>query len=302
MSLRILIVVAAVALAGGWRAAAAAEWLYVTTVASPIGMAPSQGGSHLYKVELPNGKAKPIGTIRAGGMPIAVTGLANQPITGTLYGITAEDSPNHPRALVTIDPKDATATLVGNLGLAGSDIAFDKHGMLYVWLRETSQVGTVSLKTGEARPVGPTKAATEPGGIAIDDSGRVYVVPSGATGSLDQIDSVTGRARKGPTLQGAPYAAGINALSITADGRIYAVNSNRGVPAKSALITIDPVSGEIRKVGELPDDADALVQFETPWSMGEFLSSTTGVSVVAGILVLIVVLVLMLRMGRRPRA
>src|SRR6185436_8303370 len=160
------------------------------------------------------------------------------------------------------DPKDGNSTVVGKLGLAGSDISFDKHGTLFIWLRETSQVGTVSLETGEARPVGPTKAAGEPGGIAIDNGGHIYVISSGATGSLDQIDSANGRARKGPALDGAPYPAGINALTIADDGRIFALNSNRGVPAKTALIQIDPASGKVTRLVDLPDDADALVMVE----------------------------------------
>ena len=301
MSLRI-IAAAALALASiGWRTAAAAEWLYVASSPSAFGAAPAAGG-HLYRVDLPGGKPKPVGALRVSGMPITVTGLADQPIVGTLYGITSEDSPNHPRSLVVIDPKDASATVVGKLGLAGSDISFDKHGTLYIWLRETSQVGTVSLKTGEARPVGPTKASGEPGGIAIDNGGRVYVISSGATGSLDQIDSVNGRARKGPALEGAPYPAGINAISIADDGRIFALNSNRGVPAKTALVQIDPANGHVTKIVDLPDDADALVMLETPWSAAEFFSSTLGITLVAGIVALVLVLLLVLRTGRRPRS
>ena len=295
--LRTLFTAAAIAASSSWVTAFAAEWLFVGVVPSSIGGRPA--GGVLYRIDLPSGKPERIGPIAVGGAPIAVTGLADQPNSGTIYGITTDDSPNHPRSLVTIDPRNASATVVGPLGFSGSDIAFDKGGKLFIWLRETSQVGTVSLETGQAHPVGPTKAAGEPGGIAIDASGRVFVVTSGATGSLDQIDSVSGRARRGPALQGALYPAGINAISISADGRIFALNSNRGVPAKSALVRIDADTGAVTKVSDLPDDADALVHMEIPWSAAEFFSSATGVSLVGGILALVVVLVVVLRTGRR---
>ena len=281
--------------------AAAAEWLYVATAPGSFA-GTAQGGGQLHSVQLPGGAVTPIGPIRLSGQPIAVTGLAVRPIVGTLYGITSDASPNHPNSLVTIDPSTANATLVGPMGMAGSDISFDKHGTLFVWLRETSQIGTVSLTTGAARPTGATRAASEPGGVAVDDAGRIYVATSGATGSLDQIDSESGKARKGPTLQGAQYPAAINAISIASDGRIFALNSNRGVPAKAALVTIDPLTGVMKRVGSLPDDADALVLMETPWSAAEFFSSRSGITVILGVVALAVIAFVILRLGRRPRA
>src|SRR3954471_17237780 len=83
---------------------------------------------NLYTINLANGTATLVGSIRlAGGKPIGVTGMAVHPSDGTIFGITSEQSPNSARSLVTIDPATGAATLVGELGVAGSYIAFDSR-------------------------------------------------------------------------------------------------------------------------------------------------------------------------------
>ena len=147
----------------------AAESLYAASVRSPIGDGSHLIAGNLYTVNLS---------------------------TGVLYGIAADSSPNYPRSLVTIDVANAEGTLVGNLGASGSDIAFNRSGTLFIWLRETSQLGTVDLSSGRATPLGAPGPASETGGVAIDHHGRAYLAATGASGSLDMIDAWRAKAAR----------------------------------------------------------------------------------------------------------
>src|SRR5678815_2176378 len=122
---RALLFLASIASLLPLNAGAAIHTLYAASVRTGVvaqGEAPIAG--NLYTINLANGTATLVGAIRLpGSKPIGVTGMAAHPNTGMLYGITSEQSPNHPRALVTIDAKTGTAALVGDLGVTGSDIA-----------------------------------------------------------------------------------------------------------------------------------------------------------------------------------
>src|SRR5436853_4177337 len=102
--------------------------------------------SNLYTINLANGNAQLVGSFRLpGGKPIGVTGIAAHPKSGVLYAITAETSPNNPNALVIVEPATAASTLIADLGVSVSDIAFDSKGTLWVWLPGPSRVGSVDL-------------------------------------------------------------------------------------------------------------------------------------------------------------
>ena len=255
MFLRVLAVFLAFWSAG---AGAAVHTLYAASVRSGLALdAPIAG--NLYVVNLANGTASLVGAIRLpGSKPIGVTGMAVHPSTGVLYGITSEQSPNHPRSLVTIDQTNGAASLVGDLGRVGSDIAFDAKGTLYLWLPATSQLGTVDISNAAVTPIGKPGPAGSPAGIAIDPSGMVYVTSKGASGTLDNVDLATGALQIGPALTGAPFSTQINSMSFSPSGLLLAVNSNGGSPANTRLVTINTATGAVATIGALPDDTDAL--------------------------------------------
>jgi sugar lactone lactonase YvrE len=237
---------------------AALHTLYAASVRSSVASdAPIAG--NLYTINLASGTATLVGAIRLpGSKPIGVTGMAVHPISAVIYGITSEQSPNHSRSLVTIDPGTANATLVGELGVVGSDIAFDAKGTLYMWLPQTSQLGTVNISSAAVAPLGKPGPAGSPAGIAIDTNGMVFVTYKGATGSLDSVDLATGNVRNGPKLSGAPFDSQINSMSFSPSGLLLAVNSNAGSPANTRLVTINTATGVVSTIGALPDDTDAL--------------------------------------------
>lgn len=281
--------------------ATAAETLYAASVRSPLGDRSHLVAGNLYTVNLSTGVFTLVGAIRVGGVtPVGVTGLADHPETDTLYGITADSSPNYPRSLVTIDVATAEATVVGSMEASGSDISFNRAGTLFIWLRETSQLGRVDLSSGRVTALGSPGPSSETGGIAIDANGRAYLAATGATGSLDVIDTTTGTIVKGPMLRGAPYPAGINSLTISPAGVLFAVNTNLGSPANTLLVKIDTKSGVVTQVGPLPNDTDALIFDQPPWSIASVLSSKEGLTLLAAVLALGLALTFFILSRRRP--
>jgi hypothetical protein len=116
----------------------------------------------------------------------------------------------------------------------------------------------VNLGNGVVTPLGLPSAASTSGGLAIDSKGIGYITPSGATGTLDTVDIKTGAVRTGPALIGAPYPAGINAMTFTPSGLLIAVNTNAGVPQSTQLVSINTATGAVAAMGFLPDDTDAI--------------------------------------------
>lgn len=282
--------------------AAAAETPYAASVRSPINEGSSNVAGNLYVVDPATAAYRLIGPIRvAGTTPVGVTGLAIHPGTGILYGITALVSPNHPRSLVTINPANGEAAAIGNLGAAGSDIGFDAAGTLFVWLRETQQLGTVDLATGAATPRGAAGFPGTTGGLGVDPRGRTYVAATGATGTLDTVATATGSVTRGPALTGAPHPSGINSLSISPEGEVFAVNTNMGVPASTILVRIDPATGEVTKVGALPNDTDALA-FSASGGAGTAVYSLPAKVILLGLSILVGIAAVAFAVSRRNRS
>jgi hypothetical protein len=240
---------------------AAQQTLYAASVRSGgvAGASNAAIAGNLYTINLASGTATLVGAIRLpGGKPIGVTGMAASPKDGTLYGITSEQSPNNPRSLVTIDQATGAATLVGELGAGGSDIAFNEKGTLYIWLPATTQLGTVNTSSAVVTPIGKASPPSSPAGIAVDPQGMVFVTAKGAGGSLDNVDLTSGALQIGPPLTGAPFSTQINSMSFSPSGLLLAVNSNGGSPANTRLVTINTATGAVATIGSLPDDTDAL--------------------------------------------
>jgi hypothetical protein len=236
---------------------AAANTLYVSTAQREAGPGVVRG--HLYTVDSSSGRSKLVGPIRIGGiLSVGVTGLAVHPQTKVLYGITKGSHPSIPPSLVTIDPTTAAATMVGLLGIEGSDINFDSHGTLYIWLAGEMRLGTVDLVTGRVSPMGALNAAAPGGGLAIDKRGAAFVASS-STG-LDHIDVRTGRRFASRELHGAPFAGAINSLSFSPTGILVGINSD-ATTSKAELVMINAATGAVTAMGPLPDDADGLTFF-----------------------------------------
>ena len=240
-------------------AGAFAQSLYATSIRVFASGGRDKVVGSLYTVNLADASATLVAPIRMKNeTAIGITGLAAHPKSGIFYGITSPLSPVNPRSLVTLDVNTGDAELAGVLGAAGSDIAFDAAGALYVWLPGTSQLGVVDLATAAVKPLGTPGGPGSGGGLAIDDKGTAYVTPSGASGTLDRVDIRTGAITRGPQLSGAPFPTGITAMTFSPSGLLLAVNANGGSPASARLVTINTGSGQVTAIGSLPDDTDSL--------------------------------------------
>ena len=297
-------VFAAIALCGALAPMeAAAQTLYAASVRS-LATTGGQGvAGSLYTVNLGTGSATFVAPVRLSGTtPIGLTGMAAHPQTGVFYAITSALSTSQGQSLVTVDVNTGHATLIGELRHAASDIAFNRAGILFAWLTNTSQLGIVNLATGAITPIGNARGAGPPAGLAIDGRGLAFITPNGAAGTLDTVDIGTGNITTGPTLTDAPFPSSINSMTFTPSGLLLAVNSNAGVPANTRLVTINLGSGKVSNIGTLPDDTDALT-FTSEIRRTNELSSVnvqTLALLVLGAIALILGLIGW-AVGRRPR-
>jgi hypothetical protein len=112
-----------------------------------------------------------------------MTGLAFDPVSGVLYGSSANGNPDQSTRdkLVTINPATGLVTPIGTFGLAAggtmTDLAFDPNTDVLYGL---PSIGSASLykintSTGQASLVGSSGfALTNGGGLAISSSSVVY--------------------------------------------------------------------------------------------------------------------------------
>jgi len=211
----------------------------------------------LYVVDPHDGRSRMIGPIRLGAEGVAVDGLAVHPKSGVLYAITA-GIVGDPR-LITIDTHSGRATLVGPLGARGADLQFDAKGTLYTWLCEASRLGVVDIATGSVRPLGKTEIPPSlTAGLALNSQGLAMVASRLNKGVIDEVDPATGTIVGGIALIDASIINAVNALTVSPGGAIMAVNTSKEGRRKRELVSIDPETGTITRIGALPDDVDAL--------------------------------------------
>ena len=223
-------------------------------------------GGNLYMIDPTTAAMTVVGPIinASGGLPIAMTGLAFNPLNGRLYGVTAnagQGGGNNSvlKSLVTINPATGVATVIGSLGsLSASDISFRSDGVLFGYQAGgtgggTRSMLTINLTTGAATAVGTTGlTATVGGGLAFSPAGTLYVSPIGANGTLDTLDTTTGARTAGPNMFGAPNASpgAMNSMKFNAAGVLYAINSDQGTGTTvNYLVRINPVTGTVTPIG-----------------------------------------------------
>ncbi|MGZ5040410.1 MAG: hypothetical protein ACXWBQ_06670 [Usitatibacter sp.] len=277
--------------------AASAESLYAVSMRTYSD--PSYKGveGSLYVVATETGVTQLVAALTlSGGTPVGLDGLAVHPKTHAFYGITPGSSAVIPHTLVKVDAKSGVVTPIGDLGLVGTDIDFDKDGTLYVWIPDTRQFGTVDLATGKATPKGAhLQQGAMKGGIALIGNGRALIAGSGGNGTLDTVDLATGVVTQGPTLDGAPFPNLINGLTYSPNGVLYAVNTNGAHPPLANLVRIDASTGKVANIGPLPNETDALSfgpDLVEPRGMGTIVQEWRfGILVALAVLAVVVVVV-----------
>jgi hypothetical protein len=234
-------------------------------------------GSGLYTVNPLTSVSTFVGPITAGETQLSVTGLAIHPVTGVMYGVTAdlEVSPQ----LITIDPATGNATVIGDVSDgAVPDITFSADGILYGWEKglpaairasPTSSKASgrrslappsqgvllrIDLSTGAGTPVGSAQTVPSQAGCGISSVlGIIYLSLDRANGALRTVDPVTGATTAGPTMNGSGNA--IAALATSPSGVLF------GATNEGQLMTINTSTGAVTLIGDgdLPEGTDALV-------------------------------------------
>lgn len=235
---------------------ACARKLYAATAHDDPAAGESAG--FLYVIDPGTGKARTVGPIRIdGSIPVAVDGLAVDPKTRVLYGITSGSS--RPPSLITIDTRTAQAKLIGPLGARATDINFAANGALYTWLPDMGRLGVIDTSTGAVKTFAATGLApTQAAGFTINSQGLAVVAARMSKGILDTVDPDTGNVVGGLALIDASVLNAVNALTLSPAGALFAVNSVKGAKTKRELVSIDTETGSITKIGALPDEVDAL--------------------------------------------
>jgi len=229
-----------------------------------------------------------------GSIGFGVTGLAVDPVSGALFGSTANASLTSPRSLIRIDRATGIGTLIGPLGIPNfgtlADLAFDASGILYGFSTSPSSAQhhlyRVNQATGAATLIGdPGIPATFGGGLAFV-SDTLYLAaeadnPFGALGgNLRTLNLATGATTGIVRLSGgltgpANGIVNIAALDAASDGTLYGVDLSgtfgSANPDASRLITINPTTGRITILGASVLRLDAIaffcpgqLQFDSP--------------------------------------
>ena len=257
---RIALALSVAALAAGVLApaASAAPVLYGATGVDATDTSPPPV-SNLYAINPATGAATVIGAIGH-----SITGMAVDPTSGTLFGVTAGvELAGTERRLLTINTSTGAATVVGSLGTNEiEDIAFDAAGRLYGWntsadaLAEILRTPSVSVRNVGASGAGVTFG----GGLAFGVTTTLWGLLNGDDGHLWAIAPASGTAAKSRQLNGSPNRSGatLAAAEFGCDGTtLYSIVNDYGEPP-TYLVTVNTVNGDISNRGETVPRLDAI--------------------------------------------
>jgi DNA-binding beta-propeller fold protein YncE len=216
--------------------------------------------SHLYVLDPSSGAV----IQDVGPIGFAVTGLAVDPVDGTLYGSTSRQTsagaPN-PGSLIAIDRRTAVGRLVGDLrpdSETAADIAFTPDGALFGWLQpDSSDLVTIDKATGAASIVGDSGLNTEGSGLASSPAGVLFLAENADNGPLRTVDRNSGATATVATMNGTKGFR-IPALAFDAAGTLFGGRQGGSPFFEADLITIDPTTGAVASRGPLPPRLDAL--------------------------------------------
>jgi hypothetical protein len=230
--------------------------------------------SNLYVIDPSSGGHTVVGPIGH-----ALTGLAVDPTTGTMYGVTTPNDPTNPVSLVTVNRATGASTVVGPLGATIADIAFTSSGALYGWSESVDGLTTIDKSTGVATNVGAIGLGTAGDGESFSPSGVLYDMSRGSTGELWTVDTATGTQSVVGSLSGSPGGT-VNAATFGCDGStLYA--SVKASP--NYLATVNTTTRIVTTIGPTTiagtPDLDALTAYcsgsaKAHRSPGEYCTAT----------------------------
>jgi Ca2+-binding RTX toxin-like protein len=200
-----------------------------------------------------------------GDIGFAVTGLAVDPTTGQLFGVTAGgDNTVGPGALLKINKATGAGTFVGYVFLdcddPVNDITFTTTGQLFGYARNNCAQGErlvqINKATGRGTVLGPSGAPDGGGGgLAADpDDNTLWLTPQEGDGTYGTVDPTTGVFTSQGTLDGTgDFGDNINALAWSCDGETLFASIRDGFFA-----TINTATDDLVEVGRSAPAQDAI--------------------------------------------
>jgi hypothetical protein len=217
---------------------------------------------NLYTVDSNTGLTTTVGAlVDAAGASYAINGMAWDSVNQWLWGTTSGASPTFANGLVRINPMTGQVTQVGALGLTPPNFGADldlRGGVLYGWAEGSlSSLVTINTATGAATVVGPNgqNINTTGSGLASDAQGVMFSSPDLATGSLWQVNTITGQLQAPTPFSGGTATARIGALEFLGSSLFGVELVGDGVSGitSNQLISINPVTGAITSIGQFRD-------------------------------------------------
>jgi hypothetical protein len=242
--------------------------------------------SPLYKIDPGNGAT--LATV--GNTGYAITGLAQDPTSGILYGVSNNKSPLVPRALITIDPATGAAALVGQLSPGENriaDISFNSFGQLYGWNESGDILSSIDKATGTVTKIGKNELSTYGSGLSFDRNDTLWFFGLGELEPFHTLNTATGVATPAGKLtavdnKSRPISA---AAWDCARTTLYGILSTEG-EAPYKLLNINTTSGLLTNLGTTVFGADA-VEWYCPLAF-EFakpaITTTGGKTISIGVL------------------
>jgi Calx-beta domain-containing protein len=217
--------------------------------------------SELYKVNPATGA-----TTSVGNTGYAITGLAQDPTTGTLYAVSNNNSVTAPLTLLTLNPANGAATPIGSLtGNRIADISFNSQGQLFGWDETGDDLASIDKGTGAVTVI-PSALGTYGSGNSFDREDNLWLFSEGEgeqginnEGSYFTVNTSTGegtfRGRLTPIDE---HRSSISAAAFDcARTTVYATVNNYGEPPAN-LVTINLSNGLLTNKGLTVTAADGL--------------------------------------------
>ena len=219
-----------------------------------------EGETDLYTINPATGER--VATI--GDTGFELTGLAVDPTTGQLYGVTSGcDQTVGPGALIKINKATGAGTFFSYVFLDCSeplpDITFTTTGQMFGWNKNCDpddRLVRIDKTTGRGTILGPSGVPNDDGnGLGADpDDNTLWLTPAEGDGAYGTVDPNTGAFTNQGTLDGTgDYGDDINALEWSCDGETLYAGVRDGLFA-----TINTATDDLIPVGRGDPAQDAI--------------------------------------------
>jgi len=204
-----------------------------------------------------------------GPIGVAVTGIAEDPATGVLYGTTGGADRIAPGYALTISRRTGAGTLLGDTDGDPddtdpvADITFTPDGVLFGWSEDSDDLVRINKVNGSATVVGESGLSTSGSGLASNSQGALVLAGEGDDDEIHRVNRFTGQVTPIRELRGIQGYA-IAALAFSPDNTLWGARLQDGNLRVSDLILINTTTGLLPSLGPSVQALDALEWIDKP--------------------------------------